>query len=51
MRDIISSQAVFIDVPASTKKEVLNILATHAATLNGRDAHEVFDVLWERACA
>jgi len=48
MRDILSSNAVIARLDASTKKDVLQTLAGHAATLTGQDVHEIFHVLWER---
>lgn len=48
MRDLISPQAVIGRLEASSKKEVLQAIAARASELNGKDAHIIFDVLWER---
>jgi PTS system nitrogen regulatory IIA component len=48
MRDLIPSQAVASALEATTKKEVLQAIASAAAALSGRDPLAVFDVLWER---
>ncbi len=48
MREIISSKAVIASLDVATKKDVLQHAAAAAAELIGKDAHQVFDVLWER---
>ncbi len=48
MRDLISPEAVVARLEAASKKDVLQDIACHAAGLVGKDAHAVFDVLWER---
>lgn len=48
MRELILPQAVTTSLNAATKKDVLQHIAASAATLLGKDAHSVFDVLWER---
>jgi nitrogen PTS system EIIA component len=48
MRDLLLPQAVLASMDAATKKDALQTLATLAAGLVGKDAHVVFDVLWER---
>jgi PTS system nitrogen regulatory IIA component len=48
MRDILSSKAVIANMEAASKKDILTELAKHAAIVVGKDAHAVFDVLWER---
>jgi PTS system nitrogen regulatory IIA component len=48
MRDLLDPKAVFTNVKAGTKKDVLQEVAQQAATLTGQDAHVIFDVLWER---
>jgi PTS system nitrogen regulatory IIA component len=48
MRDILSRQDILLDLGAMTKKEVLQSIAAHAAASINRDAHIIFDVLWER---
>jgi len=48
MRDILSSKAVIANMEAVSKKDILTELAKHAAVVVGKDAHAVFDVLWER---
>lgn len=48
MRDILSPKAVCADLKAGTKKDALQAIAQQAADIVGKDAHAVFDVLWER---
>ncbi len=48
MRDILSPKAVCANLDASTKKDILTATAKSVAELIGKDAHKVFDVLWER---
>lgn len=48
MKDLLEPSAVVAHMDAGTKKDVLQALAAHAATLIGKDPHLVFDVLWER---
>lgn len=48
MQDILLPQAVLADMPATTKKEVLQELGRHVAPLVGQDALAIFNVLWER---
>ncbi|HEU0118165.1 MAG TPA: PTS IIA-like nitrogen regulatory protein PtsN [Alphaproteobacteria bacterium] len=48
MRDILSPQAVVANLAVATKKDVLQEGAKLAASKLGKDAHVVFDVLWER---
>lgn len=48
MKDILSPKAVIARMDAAKKKDVLQEVARHAAALIGRDAHVIFDVLWER---
>ncbi len=48
MNELISPDAITASLPASAKKQVLQDMAARAATLAARDAHTVFDVLWER---
>lgn len=48
MRDLVSPQAVDASLEASIKKDVLQSISASAAALLDKDAHTVFDVLWER---
>jgi len=48
MRDLVSPQAVDATLDATMKKEVLQSISASAAALLEKDAHAVFDVLWER---
>lgn len=48
MRDVLSPQAVIASLGAASKKDVLLAVAAATAALVGKDAHVVFDVLWER---
>jgi PTS system nitrogen regulatory IIA component len=48
MRDILSPKAIWADLKAGAKKDVLQSIAQQAAGLTGQDAHVIFDVLWER---
>lgn len=48
MRDLVLPQSVDASLDVMTKKDVLQSLATFAATLLGKDKLAVFDVLWER---
>jgi PTS system nitrogen regulatory IIA component len=48
MRDVVAPNAVTASLDAVTKKDVLQSVAASAAALTGKDAHAVFDVLWER---
>jgi nitrogen PTS system EIIA component len=47
MRDLISPRSVF-QFDAATKKDALLAIAQQAAIITGKDAHVIFDVLWER---
>ncbi len=48
IRELVSSKSVDAALAASTKKEVLQAVATKAASLLNKDKFTVFDVLWER---
>jgi len=48
MRDLLAPQSVIAQLKAGSKAEVLQGMAQLAATVTGKDAHVVFDVLWER---
>jgi PTS system nitrogen regulatory IIA component len=48
MRDILSPQSIMPQLDAPTKKDVLQAMAQQAAIHVGKDAHVIFDVLWER---
>jgi PTS system nitrogen regulatory IIA component len=48
MRDLVSPQAVDAALNATTKKDILQSLATMAATALGKEQLDVFGVLWER---
>lgn len=48
MRDYLSPQAVVARLEGTNKKDVLQAVSQQAATVMGRDAHAIFDVLWER---
>lgn len=46
--DILSSDAVFIDLKAGSKKQVLQMLARHAAEQTGLHERTIFETLLER---
>lgn len=46
--DILSPQAVFHRLKASSKKKLITELAGHAAAVAGLDPTRVFETLWER---
>jgi nitrogen PTS system EIIA component len=48
MRDLLSPKAVIAKLDAATKKDALQALAQMASVQTGKDAHVIFDVLWER---
>jgi len=48
IRDIVSPKAVLASLDAASKKDALQHIATAASAQIGKDAHEIFDVLWER---
>ncbi|MFY9286864.1 MAG: PTS sugar transporter subunit IIA [Alphaproteobacteria bacterium] len=48
MRELLSPKAVVADLAAATKKDILIEIARHASVLAGKDAHNIFNVLWER---
>ncbi|OYX88804.1 MAG: PTS IIA-like nitrogen-regulatory protein PtsN [Rhizobiales bacterium 17-65-6] len=48
LADLLAPDAVFPSLRASSKKMALQELATHAATLLGRDQREIFDTLLQR---
>jgi len=48
IRELMPVQAVTASLAATTKKEVLQNIATAAAALIGQEPLSVFDVLWER---
>jgi PTS system nitrogen regulatory IIA component len=48
MRDLLAPQSVVSRLPAGGKREVLQGMAELAAAAIGKDAHVVFDTLWER---
>jgi PTS system nitrogen regulatory IIA component len=48
MRDLLSPTAINARLDAPSKKEVLQAMAQQAAAHIGKDAHIIFDVLWER---
>ncbi|BAF86342.1 PTS IIA-like nitrogen-regulatory protein [Azorhizobium caulinodans ORS 571] len=48
LADLVAREAVFPSLRASSKKQALQELAQHAATLLGRDAREIFETLLQR---
>ncbi|MBR2274114.1 MAG: PTS sugar transporter subunit IIA [Alphaproteobacteria bacterium] len=46
--DIISKEAVLDNVQASSKRELIQLLAQRIASLSGLDERVVFDAVWER---
>lgn len=48
MRELLVPEAVVARFDASSKKQVIQDLAAHAAKLLGLDPLVIFDVLWER---
>ncbi len=48
LADLLSSDAVFPSLRASSKKQALQELAHHASLLVGRDQREIFDTLLQR---
>ncbi|NBX73951.1 MAG: PTS IIA-like nitrogen-regulatory protein PtsN [Alphaproteobacteria bacterium] len=48
LTEMLASSAIMLDVAADQKKNLLHIMATHAAELYQLTDHDVFDVLWER---
>lgn len=46
--DIISKEAVFDNVQASNKRELVQILSSKIANLSGLDERVIFDAVWER---
>lgn len=48
MRELVHQDAVTVSLDVSTKKDVLQTIAASAASLLGKEALSVFDVLWER---
>jgi len=48
MRDLLVAEAVLSRFEGTSKKQVLQDLAAHAAALLSIDAQTIFDVLWER---
>ncbi len=48
MRDLLSRQSVLVGLDATTKKDVLQAMSEQASKISGRDAHAIFDTLWER---
>lgn len=48
LSDILGDNAVLADVDAADKKQLIQILAQHAAAKLGIEEHLLVDVLWER---
>lgn len=48
MRELLNPDAVIAQLDAANKKDVLQALASWASKQINKDAHAVFDVLWER---
>lgn len=48
MRELLAPDAVISQLDASNKKDVLQAIASWASKIINKDAHVVFDVLWER---
>jgi len=48
MSDLLSPESVWDALEALSKKQLLQDLSGHVAGVLGVDAHEIFDVLWER---
>lgn len=48
LRDLMASDAILVDLDASDKKSLLQLLSHHAAQALGLAEHTLFDVLWER---
>jgi len=48
MRDLIEPSSITAKLDAATKKDVLQMMANIASASLAKDAHIVFDVLWER---
>lgn len=46
--DIISKSAVLDNVQAASKRELIQSLAEHIASLSGVDERVIFDAVWER---
>ena len=46
--EIMTEKNVFIGIKANTKRELLQILAEHAAKITGLDERTIFDTLLER---
>ena len=46
--DIISKEAVLDGVQASSKRELIQTLSKHIASLSGLDERVIFDAVWER---
>ena len=46
--DIISKEAVFDDVQAASKRELVQCLSDRIANLSGLDERVIFDAVWER---
>jgi PTS system nitrogen regulatory IIA component len=48
MRDLLAPQSVMSRLTADNKADILQGMAKLAAAATGKDAHVIFDVLWER---
>ncbi len=48
IRDLLTPEGVFADLKASSKKQVFQQLAGHAAGICGEDEREILDALFER---
>ena len=46
--ELLRPEGIFADLKASSKKQVLQQLASHAAQISGEDEREIFDALLER---
>ena len=46
--DIISKDAVFDNVQASNKRELVQVLSNKIANISGLDERVIFDAVWER---
>lgn len=48
MRDLLAPKSVISRLEAGNKADILNGMAQLATAATGKDAHIIFDVLWER---
>ncbi len=48
VRDLLSAESVIYPIRATSKKQVLEELASHAANISGHNQRSIFDVILER---